>query len=124
MACVLAESEVLYGTHGIPFFTLSCSIVDGKKRMVPPKNWQSTDSPALKTRGKNAVCIRTGYTDGAVCPLVVVDADGEDAIAVVEGLLAETCPVGTKVPQVQKPSAAQWAGTTTFAQLHKAPRRN
>ena len=100
MACVLAESEQLYGAHGIPFFTLACSVVDGKKRMVPPKNWQSAPMQSLKAQGKNAVCIRTGYTDGAACPLVVVDADGADAIAVVERLLAETC-TGIPVPQVQ-----------------------
>ncbi len=64
MACVLAESEALYGAHGIAFFTLGCAVVDGKKRMVPPKNWQS--DATLKARGKNAVCIRTGYTEGAV----------------------------------------------------------
>jgi hypothetical protein len=100
MACVLAESELLYGAHGISFFTLSCALVDGKKRMVPPKNWQSADPSALKAKRKNAVCIRTGYTDGAACPLVVIDADGADAIAVVERLLAETC-AGFNVPQVQ-----------------------
>ncbi len=43
MACVLAESERLYGAHGVAFFTLRCSVVEGKKRMVPPKNWQSAD---------------------------------------------------------------------------------
>ena len=101
MACVLAESEMLYGAHGIPFFTLACTVVDGKKRMVPPKNWQSGTEATLKTKGKNAVCIRTGHTEGAVCPLVVIDADGEDAIAVVEGLLAETAGLQGKVPRVQ-----------------------
>jgi hypothetical protein len=103
MACVLAESELLYGAHGIAFFTLACSVVEGKKRMVPPKNWQSAAPSALglKAQRKNAVCIRTGYAEGAAFPLVVVDADGEDAIGVVEGLLAETLPVSTKVPQVQ-----------------------
>ena len=99
MACVLAGSEQLYGAHGICFFTLSCSVVDGKKRMVPPKNWQSA-LLGLKAKGKNAVCIRTGYTEGAACSLVVIDADGEDAIAAVERMLAETC-AELKVPQVQ-----------------------
>jgi hypothetical protein len=46
------------------------------------------------------VCIRTGFTVGAACPLVVLDADGVDALAVVERLLAETC-TGLKVPKVQ-----------------------
>ncbi len=45
----------------------------------------------LRLKGKNAVCIRTGYTEGAALPLVVIDADGEDAIVLVESLLAETC---------------------------------
>ena len=102
MACVLAESEALYGAHGIAFFTLACAVVDGKKRMVPPKSWQSAPAgfPGLKAKGQNAVCIRTGYTEGAECCLVVVDADGEDAIEVVERLVAETC-AGLQVPQVQ-----------------------
>jgi hypothetical protein len=102
MACVLAESDALYGAHGIPFFTLACAVVDGKKRMVPPKNWQSAPagSPGLKTKGQNAVCIRTGYAEGAEGCLVVVDADGEDAIEEVERLVAETC-AGLQVPRVQ-----------------------
>jgi hypothetical protein len=54
----------------------------------------------LRFKGKNAVCIRTGYTEGAALPLVVMDADGADAIAVVDSLLAETC-AGLNVPQVQ-----------------------
>ena len=66
----------------------------------PPKNWQSANDATLKTKGKNAVCIRTGYAEGAVCALVVLDADGEDAIAVVERLLAEMC-AGIRVPHVQ-----------------------
>ena len=100
--CVLADAERLYGAHGISFFTLSCAVVDGKKQMRPPQNWQSAAQSDLRFKGKNAVCIRTGYTDGAVLPLVVVDADGDDAIAVVESLLAETCAeLNQKVPRVQ-----------------------
>jgi hypothetical protein len=98
--CVLADAERLYGAHGISFFTLSCAVVDGKKQMRPPQNWQSAAQSDLRFKGKNAVCIRTGYTEGAALPLVVVDADGDDAIAVVESLLAETC-AGLAVPQVQ-----------------------
>ena len=113
MACVLAESELLYGAHCIPFFTLSCCVVDGKKRMTPPKNWQSaptlsSDLTTLKAKGKNAVCIRTGFTDGAACPLVVIDADGEDAIAVVESLLAETCVRDVPQVQTQRGAASSW----------------
>ena len=99
--CVLAESERLYGAHGIPFFTLSCAVVDGKKQMRPPPNWQLAPQNDLRFKGKNAVCIRTGYTEGALLPLVVIDADGEDAIAVVESLLAETAGLNLKVPQVK-----------------------
>jgi hypothetical protein len=74
----------------------------GKKRMVPPKNWQSAPAgfPGLKAKGQNAVCIRPGYADGAACCLVVVDAGGEDAIEVVERLVAETC-AGIQVPRVK-----------------------
>jgi hypothetical protein len=82
MPCVLAECERLYGAHGIPFFTLQCAVVDGKKQMRPPKNWQSAEQSALRFKGKNACCVRTGYSD-SVCSLVVVDADGADAIVVV-----------------------------------------
>ena len=99
--CVLADAERLYGAHGIPFFTLSCAVVEGKKQMRPPQNWQLAPQNDLRFKGKNAVCIRTGYTEGAVLPLVVIDADGEDAIAVVESLLAETAGLNLKVPQVK-----------------------
>ena len=40
MPCVLAESERLYGAHGVAFFTLECAYVDGKKRMRFPTGWQ------------------------------------------------------------------------------------
>ena len=98
--CVLADAERLYGAHGVSFFTLSCAVVDGKKQMRPPQNWQSAPQSDLRFKGKNAVCIRTGYTEGAALPLVVVDADGDDAIVLVESLLEETC-AGLAVPQVQ-----------------------
>jgi hypothetical protein len=98
--CVLADAERLYGAHGISFFTLSCAVVDGKKQMRPPPNWQMAPQNDLRFKGKNAVCIRTGYTEGAALPLVVMDADGDDAIAVVDSLLADTC-AGLAVPQVQ-----------------------
>jgi hypothetical protein len=78
MPCVLSECERLYGAHGIPFFTLQCAVVDGKKQMRPPKNWQSAEQSALRFKGKNACCVRTGYSD-SLCSLVVVDADGADA---------------------------------------------
>jgi hypothetical protein len=98
--CVLAECDRLYGAHGIPFFTLSCAVVDGKKQMRPPPNWQSAAQAELRFKGKNAACVRTGYCPDSTCPLVVVDADGADAIVVVEALLAGTC-AGLVVPQVQ-----------------------
>jgi hypothetical protein len=40
MPCVLSECERPYGAYDIPFFTLQCAVVDGKKQMRPPKNWQ------------------------------------------------------------------------------------
>ena len=65
MRCVLAEAERLYGAHVIPFFTLSCAYVNGKKEMRFPKSWQrlGTDAPQLRALSKNAVCVRTGYSD-------------------------------------------------------------
>ena len=79
MRCVLAEAERLYGSHGIAFFTLECAVVDGKKRMRPPRDWQRAPQGAaeLKLPGKNAVCVRTGFTESARTSLVVVDADGD-----------------------------------------------
>jgi hypothetical protein len=54
----------------------------------------------LKLKGQNACCIRTGYLDSSNCSLVVVDADGQDAIAVVDELIRRTCR-GIVVPMVQ-----------------------
>jgi hypothetical protein len=96
MACVLAESERLYGAHGIPFFTLACSVVDGKKRMVPPQNWQSAEPRKPESQRQKTRCVRGRREHSR---WFVVDADGEDAIAVVERLLDETA--GLKVPRVQ-----------------------
>ncbi len=58
-ACVLAEAERLYGAHGVAFFTVSCAVVDGKKRMRFPARWQLLPPAELKLRNKNAVCVRT-----------------------------------------------------------------
>ena len=99
MPCVLAECESLYGAHDIPFFTLQCAVVNGKKQMRPPKNWQSAEQSELKFYNKNACCIRTGYL-ATNCSLVVVDADGADAIVVVDELVRRTCR-GLVVPMVQ-----------------------
>ena len=60
-ACVLAEAERLYGAHGVAFFTVSCAVVDGKKRMRFPARWQLLPPAALKFRNKNAVCVRTRH---------------------------------------------------------------
>ena len=48
MPCVLAEAERLYGAHGVAFFTVSCAVVDGKKRMRFPARWQLLPSAELK----------------------------------------------------------------------------
>ena len=122
--CVLADAERLYGAHGIPFFTLSCAVVEGKKQMRPPPNWQLAPQSDLRLKGKNAVCIRTGYTEGAVLPLVVVDADGEDAIAVVESLLAETAGLNQTVPQVQTQRGASGRHYYFSASGHAATLRS
>jgi hypothetical protein len=66
MACVLADAERLYGEHGIPFFTLDCAVVDGKKRMRFPARWQLLSQTELRFRHKNAVCVRTGFSDISV----------------------------------------------------------
>ena len=66
--------------------------------MRPPKNWQSAEQ-TLKFKGKNACCIRTGFGRNN-CSLVVVDADGADAIVVVDELVRRTCQ-GLVVPMVQ-----------------------
>jgi len=112
MACVLAEAERLYGAHGIPFFTLDCAVVEGKKRMRFPARWQLLSQPELRFRNKNAVCVRTGlsdFSDDAACPAspvsllspVVVDADGDAAIATFESLARRAGVELGRVPQVQ-----------------------
>ena len=100
MACVLAEAERLYGAHGVPFFTVECAYVDGKKVLRFPQAWQRADAKALKTRNKNAVCVRTGFSD-APASLVVVDADGDAAIATFECLARRAGVDLARVPQVQ-----------------------
>ena len=60
MPCVLADSDRLYGQHGVAFFTLDCAVVDGKKRMRFPARWQLRSQNELRARNKNAVCVRTG----------------------------------------------------------------
>ena len=97
MPCVLAESERLYGAHGVAFFTLECAYVDGKKRMRFPTGWQR--GKKQPQRDKNAVCIRTGFSDAL--SLVVVDADGDDAIATFEALARRAGVDLARVPQVQ-----------------------
>jgi hypothetical protein len=99
MVCVLAEAERRYGAHGIPFFTLSCSLVNGKKEIKFPTGWQRGDPK--KPRNKNAVCVRTGFTHDAPISLVVVDADGHAAIATFEALARRAGVDLALVPQVQ-----------------------
>ena len=110
MPCVLAEADRLYGQHGVAFFTLECAVVDGKKRMRFPARWQLLPQTELRARNKSAVCVRTGSgataqpgQPGQTAPkaLVVVDADGADAIEVVARLLARTGVDPRTVPQVQ-----------------------
>ena len=106
MACVLADAERLYGAHGIPFFTLDCAVVDGKKRMRFPARWQLLSQNELRFRHKNAVCVRTGFSDDAASPvsllsLAVVDADGDAAIATFESLARRAGVELARVPQVQ-----------------------
>ncbi len=95
--CVLAEAERRYGAHGVPFFTGSVAIVNGKKNMGFPKEWQKLPHADLRLRRRNmsAVCVIAG------AGIVVVDADGADAIAVVERLLVSTGIDARTVPQVQ-----------------------
>ena len=86
MACVLAEAERLYGEYGIPFFTLSCALTEGKKCMKFPTRWQNRQQAELRARNKNAVCVRTGQTgQPGQKPLVVVDADGDAALGTSNG---------------------------------------
>ena len=100
MPCVLAEAERTYGAHGIPFFTLECALVDGKKTCAFPRGWQR-DARGQKARNKNAVCVRTGFAAGAAFSLVVVDADGVDACATFESLARRAGVDLARVPQVQ-----------------------
>ena len=101
--CVLAEAERIYGESGVPFFTLECAYVNGKKEMRFPRGWQRGDAKALKQRNKNAVCVRTGFSDAQVShlSLVVVDADGDAAIATFESLARRAGVELARVPQVQ-----------------------
>ena len=102
MACVLAEAERLYGEYGIPFFTLSCALTEGKKCMKFPTRWQNRQQAELRARNKNAVCVRTGQTgQPGQKPLVVVDADGDAAIATFESLARRAGVELARVPQVQ-----------------------
>ena len=104
MRCVLAEAERLYGAHGVPFFTLSCAYVNGKKEMRFPKSWQrlGRDAPQMRVLNKNAVCVRTGYcADERTLSLVVVDADGDEAIATFTRLAARAGVDLAEVPLVQ-----------------------
>jgi hypothetical protein len=99
MVCVLAEAERRYGAHGIPFFTLSCALVDGKKEIKFPQGWQRGEPK--KPRNKNAVCVRTGFARESRLSLVVVDADGDAAIATFETLARRAGVDLALVPQVQ-----------------------
>jgi hypothetical protein len=104
-----------YDQHGIAWFRTTCTLKQNKKEFIPPRNWAalSPTAPTMRRAG-NAVCIRTG--PGATGPaaagegrhVVVVDADGADAIAVVERVIQRACaPNGTgagflaRVPQVE-----------------------
>jgi hypothetical protein len=100
MPCVLAEAERIYGAFGIPFFTLECALVDGKKTCAFPRGWQR-DARGQKARNKNAVCVRTGFAADAAFSLVVVDADGVDACATFESLARRAGVDLARVPQVQ-----------------------
>jgi hypothetical protein len=64
MPCVLSEAERIYGAFGIPFFTLECALVDGKKTCAFPRGWQH-EARGQKARNKNAVCVRTGFAPDA-----------------------------------------------------------
>ena len=101
MACVLAEAERVYGAHGVPFFTAECAYVSGKKVLRFPQAWQRGNARALKARNKNAVCVRTGFIGDAPVSLVVVDADGDAAIATFESLARRAGVELARVPQVQ-----------------------
>ena len=101
MPCVLAEAERVYGAHGVPFFTAECAYVSGKKVLRFPQAWQRGNARALRARNKNAVCVRTGFIGDAPVSLVVVDADGDAAIATFESLARRAGVDLARVPQVQ-----------------------
>ena len=95
-----------YDAHGIAFFRLSCELnAQDKKDFVPPKGWAAlSPTDRAMRRAGNAVGIRTGppaRPEGR--HVVVVDADGTDAIDVVHRLLVRTCEPGfhARIPQVQ-----------------------
>jgi hypothetical protein len=79
-----------------------------KKTFVPPRNWAalSPAAPSMRRAG-NAVCIRTGpaAAAGSEGRHIVVDADGVDAIAVVERVIRTCAQNGegllARVPQVE-----------------------
>jgi hypothetical protein len=99
-----------YDEHGIAWFRTTCTLKHGKKTFVPPRNWAALSplAPSMRRAG-NAVCIRTG--PGAAPAgsdrsegrhIVVVDADGVDAIAVVERVIQHCAPgFLARVPQVE-----------------------
>jgi hypothetical protein len=113
MACVLAEAERVYGAHGVPFFTLTCALVEGKKTLRFPQAWQRADAKALRARNKNAVCVRTGF-DASLLSLVVVDADGDAAIATFECLARRAGVDLARVPQVQTQRGATFRRASAF----------
>ena len=95
-----------YDAHGIACFRTPLAMdAQGKKVVRPPTDWGNLDpKDATMREPGNAVCIRGGppaRADGK--HVVVVDADGADAIDVVMRLLARTCETGfhARVPQVQ-----------------------
>ena len=106
-----------YDAHGIAWFRTTCKLnAHGKKEFVPPKDWAALapNAPSMRRAG-NAVCIRTGpgahqahqshqaheeSEDLEPRHIVVVDADGADAIVAFERVLARSF-VTAPVPQVQ-----------------------
>jgi P4 family phage/plasmid primase-like protien len=93
------EATRVYDAHGIAWFRTSCKInAHGKKELAPPKEWAtlSPNAPSMRRKG-NAVCIRTGPSESGR-HVVVIDADGDDAISAVVRLLEGSL---LSVPQVQ-----------------------
>ena len=95
-----------YDAHGIACFRTELAMdPQGKKHVQPPADWGNLDPKDARMRKPgNAVCIRGGppaRADGK--HVVVVDADGADAIDVVMRLLERTCEPGfhARIPQVQ-----------------------